>query len=249
MLRRATVSWSEVLPIRRLWFEYVFFFVLFFLLTRRLNIFCTQTGNTNPTDKTQNDGSSRKDHVCPISTDSRNVVTSSTDRTVKVLGYQYRKMYRYTSCPLRVRCRSSDGRKHHCDESQKIRDFDSGTFALERCSRKLKTYTVLVSCIQISPSGSGASRLMTHHGQQCAALIDGRTFMRISTFRDLKFRTGSVNSKVCFSPKAGYIAAGGSTGSVFVWDTHDSEKAPQQLDGAGGLCYRMFMGFSYFRNR
>ena len=110
-----------------------------------------------------------------------------------------------------------------------IRFWDYRTRAMQQEIKNI--HRACITCIQISPGGSGSPRLLTSAMDNSLCLMDGRTFMPISTFRDLKFRTGSVNSKVCFSPRAGYIAAGGSTGSVFVWDTSDSDKGPQQLDG------------------
>ena len=192
-----------------------------------------------------------------FSSDSRYVVTAATDRTVKVWDINRNKCegtstLERTKQDYTTQSRSSkpnffSGTLHcpsectsavftmdgstivtsHKDSG--LRFWDFRTRAMQQEIKNI--HRACITCIQISPSGSGAPRLLTSSMDNSMNVVDGRTFMPIATFRDLKFRTGSVNSKVCFSPKAGYIAAGGSTGSVFVWDTSDPEKGSQQLDG------------------
>lgn len=167
-----------------------------------------------------------------FASDGRKVVTAATDRTLKVWDVARNACLATLHCPSE--CTSAkftlDGSlvvSGHKDSG--IRLWDLKTNSLQREIKNV--HRACITCIAVAPGGTGTTRILTGSRDNSIALIDSRSFMEISRFRDLKFRVGSVYSRACFSPRAGYVAAGGGGGSVFVWDTSEKDAKPQLLDG------------------
>lgn len=167
-----------------------------------------------------------------FSSNAKQVVTAATDRTVKVWDVSRNKCEGTLHCPSE--CTSAtftlDGSTvitSHKDSG--LRFWDLRSKAMQQEIKNI--HRAVITCVKIAPSGSGTPRILSASRDNSLAISDGRTFMEIARFRDIKFRIGTVFSKVCFSPRAGYVAAGGGTGSIFVWDTTEPSRAPQLLDG------------------
>lgn len=168
-----------------------------------------------------------------FSSDARKIVTAAADRTVKVWD-----MSRSASCLATLHCPSEctsavftlDGSlvvSSHKDSG--IRLWDLRSKSLQREIKNI--HRACITSLSVAPGGTGAARILTMSRDNSITLIDGRSFMEISRFRDIKFRVGTIHSRACFSPRAGYVAAGSGNGAVFVWDTGNADGAPQKLDG------------------
>lgn len=100
----------------------------------------------------------------------------------------------------------------HFDKSVRVYDIRSGK-ELHRTS----VHAGQVTSVTASPD---QTYLLTNSRDNTLRLLDVRmSFDEVKVFRDEKYRNGVDSNKACFSGGGRYAIAGGSDGTLFLWDT------------------------------
>mmetsp|Transcript_17032 Transcript_17032/g.26580 ORF Transcript_17032/g.26580 Transcript_17032/m.26580 type:complete len:526 (-) Transcript_17032:96-1673(-) len=162
-----------------------------------------------------------------FSEDSKKVVSGSYDRSLKIWdmsrGYCIRTLFGQSSCTdVEFAQLANMLVSAHIDSSLRFWDTRTGNMIHEVS----KIHNQKITSVSLSPD---SRTLLTCSRDGTIKTSDIRTYEPIKVFAHSDFRAGVDWARACFSSDGRYVAGGGHTGSVFIWDVNTA-KVAKRLD-------------------
>ncbi|DAZ99067.1 TPA: hypothetical protein N0F65_008372 [Lagenidium giganteum] len=160
------------------------------------------------------------------------VITGSSDRSMRVWDIAKGRSLQTINC--RSSCNDIamgvGGQFASAHQDGAVRFWDART----KHSVKELTGLHTEQVTSVSFPGDGAPYMLTNSRDHTLQVIDQRTYEVVRTLRHPGYQCGFDWSKASLSPDGVYAAAGGSSGSVFIWNAHTGKLEKENSTGHHG---------------
>uniref|UniRef100_A0A7S0EKL9 Autophagy-related protein 16 domain-containing protein n=1 Tax=Hanusia phi TaxID=3032 RepID=A0A7S0EKL9_9CRYP len=171
-------------------------------------------------------GHQSKIYTAGFTPDSRHAFSGGYDRMIKLWDLHEGLVFKTIACSSScndavVTQEGSVIVSVHLDNSIRLWDFRTGSFEHEMTG----VHSQPITSVCMYPGGT--DMVLTNSRDDSLALSDFRKYSCVRKFQHSTYRNGVNWNRATASPDGKFIAAGGSDGSIFVWEAEDGNLVSQ----------------------